>query len=127
VNAADARTTPAPDVAPARPGTLGIPAARIPSELDPASWVGLDAEEAECEAPFHHPENRDWRPLGGLEYEAVRASIVFYESLGSWRERGAGTELGYRNDVARKLGVYVGDVRLGRHGWEIARKARVRL
>lgn len=119
-------TTPATGLEQApRAGSLGIGSPRIPSELDGRAWYGLDEAEATVEGAFAARGDRDWRCLGGYEYEAVRGSITFYEGLA--QPLGSGTALGYRHDVARKLGVYVGDVRLGRHGWEIKRNAKVRL
>jgi len=124
MNAADLRTTPAPTVEPPRAGLLGIGAPRLPAELDPASWVGLDAGEADGATPFHRPEDRDYRPLSGYEYEAVRSTLLCYAGMSqdSWVNA-----LAARHDVARKLGVDHVEVRPGRHGWEISRKARVRL
>ena len=92
-----------------------------PNREETRPWCMLDAAEAEGETPFPVRGDREWRPLAGFEYEAVRATIKHYT-----RETGSLEDVGYRHDVARKLGVEHFNVRPGRNGWEIDRKARPR-
>lgn len=92
-----------------------------PNREEKRQWCMLDAAEAEGETPFPVRGDREWRPLTGYEHEAVRATLAHYS-----RATGSLEDLGCRHDVARKLGVEHFDVRLGRNGWEITRKARPR-